>query len=101
MCLYYSTMLLVNPMNAAENVDPSGTWRWEYEWQGEIHEEREFPALLKTNIDKVEVAIKRLRELHDERKLDALSQKLLFAPTRPAEDHRQHDQGTDGNLYEQ
>ena len=28
----------------------------QYEWQGEIHEEQEFPALLKTNIDKVEVA---------------------------------------------
>ena len=33
LCVFAS--LLVNAVGAAEHVDPSGTWRWEYEWQGE------------------------------------------------------------------
>ncbi len=36
----------------------------QYEWQGEFHEEQEFPALLKTSADMADEAMERLRALH-------------------------------------
>ena len=39
-----------------------------------------------SNYKDSKIIIQRLRQLHSENKLDALAEKLLFSPTRPAEE---------------
>ena len=44
------------------------------------------PHLMPSNYKDNKIIIKRLRQLHAEKKLGSLSEKLLFSPTRPAEE---------------
>ena len=44
------------------------------------------PHLMPSNYKDSKLIIKRLRELHEQDALDSLSKRLLFAPTRPAEE---------------
>ena len=44
------------------------------------------PHLMPSNYKDGKIILARLRQLHEEKKLDALAQKLLFSPTRPAEE---------------
>ena len=44
------------------------------------------PHLMPSNYKDSKLIIKRLRELHAQKKLSALTEKLLFAPTRPPEE---------------
>ena len=46
----------------------------------------ERPHLMPSGYKDAKLIIRRLRELHAQRKLDALSEKLLFSPTRPADE---------------
>jgi arylsulfatase A-like enzyme len=44
------------------------------------------PHLMPSNYKDSKIIVKRLRELHADDKLDPLAEKLLFSPTRPAEE---------------
>ena len=44
------------------------------------------PHLMPSNYKDGKIILARLRQLHEEKKLDALAGKLLFSPTRPAEE---------------
>ena len=44
------------------------------------------PHLMPSNYKDSKIIIQRLRQLHSEKKLDTLAEKLLFSPTRPAEE---------------
>ena len=44
------------------------------------------PHLMPSNYKDGKIIIQRLRQLHSEKKLDALAEKLLFSPTRPVEE---------------
>lgn len=44
------------------------------------------PHLMPSNYKDSKIIIQRLRQIHAENKLDALAEKLLFSPTRPAEE---------------
>ena len=44
------------------------------------------PHLMPSNYKDTKLIVKRLRELHQQDSLTALSEKLLFAPTRPSEE---------------
>ncbi|HAW98246.1 MAG TPA: sulfatase [Opitutae bacterium] len=44
------------------------------------------PHLMPSNYKDGKIILVRLRQLHEEKKLDALAEKLLFSPTRPAEE---------------
>ena len=44
------------------------------------------PHLMPSNYKDGKIILARLRQLHEEKKLDALAEKLLFSPTRPAEE---------------
>ena len=44
------------------------------------------PHLMPSNYKDSKIIIQRLRQLHSEKKLDGLSEKLLFSPTRPEEE---------------
>ena len=46
----------------------------------------ERPHLMPSNYKDTKLIIKRLRQLHDEGKLNTLSKRLLFSPTRPEEE---------------